>query len=349
MKNKIIITSVGCILLLCILGKIAFLTKEQQTFKDTNMQVVLSLEDEMNDNAIWCGTFNLVWNDLKNEIVKQDIVFTPQKQVIDNLNHETFRKEHLREDSYYKVLGPFTKELKIKIEQELMEKFQEKSAILDDFNWENRDPKDYFLYAMLKKEFTFHKAFDDLGTNHFGENQTATYFGISKKTNKEVREQVEVLQYKNEDNFAIKMRTKEDEEVIIVKGSKEQTFQSIYEQAIKKKEDVVSSFGTKDTLKIPAMKLRLKKEIEEVENQDFLTSAGESYHIQKAVQTIDVDISKNGGKIKSEAGMDVKWNGAQIEEARNLNVDDTFVIFLKEKEKDTPYFAMKVSDITQFQ
>jgi len=29
--------------------------------------------------------------------------------------------------------------------------------------------------------------------------------------------------------------------------------------------------------------------------------------------------------------------------------DDTFVIFLKEKEKKRPYFALRVNDITKFQ
>ena len=36
-------------------------------------------------------------------------------------------------------------------------------------------------------------------------------------------------------------------------------------------------------------------------------------------------------------------------ETRNLSVDNTFVIFLVEKEKKDPYFACKISNITKFQ
>jgi hypothetical protein len=36
-------------------------------------------------------------------------------------------------------------------------------------------------------------------------------------------------------------------------------------------------------------------------------------------------------------------------EKRYFLVDDTFVIFLKEKGKSTPYFALRVNDITKFQ
>ena len=36
------------------------------------MNAVLSLEDKIADDTVWCGTFNLIWNDLKNELAKKD-------------------------------------------------------------------------------------------------------------------------------------------------------------------------------------------------------------------------------------------------------------------------------------
>lgn len=35
------------------------------------------------------------------------------------------------------------------------------------------------------------------------------------------------------------------------------------------------------------------------------------------------------------------------EEPREFLVDDTFMLFLKEEEKDLPYFAAQISDIAQ--
>ena len=74
--------------------------------KTDNMSIVLSLEDKMTDNSVWCGTFNLIWNDLKNDFAKQDIVFNPQPDFVRNLNKGTFNTSHLSKDSYYKVYGP---------------------------------------------------------------------------------------------------------------------------------------------------------------------------------------------------------------------------------------------------
>ena len=38
-----------------------------------------------------------------------------------------------------------------------------------------------------------------------------------------------------------------------------------------------------------------------------------------------------------------------LETPREFVVDDTFTIFLKEKDKELPYFAAKISDITKVQ
>ena len=32
------------------------------------IETALTLEDEINTDTIWCGTFQLIWNDLKNDL-----------------------------------------------------------------------------------------------------------------------------------------------------------------------------------------------------------------------------------------------------------------------------------------
>lgn len=113
-----------------------------------NMNMVLSLEDNITDNSAWCGTFYLIWNDLKNDFAKQDIVFKSQPDFVKNLNKGTFNTSHL--SNYYKVYGPTSLEFKKQVEEAIKEKFNEKSDILDDFDWTLPDGRSYFLYAMLK-------------------------------------------------------------------------------------------------------------------------------------------------------------------------------------------------------
>lgn len=114
MKNKILKVIVVILIMILIIGIfVYFINKntKEGTGKisgyelKSNINVVASLEDEITEDTAWCGTFNLIWNDLKNDLAKQDIVFTPQLKMVENLNKETFNTSYLSEDSYYKTYG----------------------------------------------------------------------------------------------------------------------------------------------------------------------------------------------------------------------------------------------------
>lgn len=327
--------------------------KEKETFNTEGVTTTLTLEDEIQDDTIWCGTFQLIWNDLKNDLAKQDIVFTPQLKVVENLNKETFRVNDLSDKYFYIKIGTPSISLKKEIEQAIKDKFNEKSDILNDFEWENRDPKDYFLYAMLKKEFQFKKAFEELDNGKFADYENVSYFGIKKSSeSEELRNQVKVLYYNSKDDFAIKLITKQEDEVILCKNPKGNTFNEIYKNITTQESKYKGNknFQEGELLKVPNIKMNEKTEFTEIQNKSFLFSNGDSYHIEKALQTIQFELDKTGGKIKSEAGMMVKYESAiMIDEIREFAIDDTFAIFLIEKGKDKPYFAGKINDITKFQ
>ena len=318
---------------------------------NTKLSIVTSLEDEITSNTAWCGTFNLIWNDLKNDLAKQDIIFSPQPKMVDNLNKGTFNTSYLSEDSYYKVYGTPTPELKKQIEKAIKEKFNETSSILDDFNWENGQDGDHFLYVMLKKQFEFPKVFTKLENGDFGKYKNVKYFGIDSSTDEAVRDQVEVLYYNSSSDFAIKLKTKQNDEVIISRGNTENNFGDIFKGITEKssKYDGSKSFNETDKLKIPKISFNLKQEITEVENKVFTYSNGEEHYIETALQTIEFELDEKGGRIKSEAGIMDKLIAEMPEEPRDFMVDDTFTIFLKEEGRDLPYFAAQISDISQVQ
>lgn len=324
------------------------------TYSQNEFQVVLSLEDKISTDALWCGTFNLIWNDLKEELAKQDIVFTPQLEIVQNLNKGTFTVDQLDEKSYYKVYGTPSLELKAQIEKAIKEKFNETSDILDDFNWADATEKDYFLYAMLKKEFEFEKEFTELPKGNFGEYKNVQYFGIDGSTDAQVRNQVEVLYYNSKDDFAIKLITKGNDEVIIGKTNvekKEETFLNCYTTIKQKAENYRENknLTKEDVVRIPNITFKVKEEFKEIEQKPFLFSNGETYYIEKALQTIEFDLDKKGGRIKSEAGMGVKNTSLEMVEVREFIVDSTFSIFLQEKGKELPYFAAQISNISNVQ
>ena len=59
--------------------------------------------------------------------------------------------------------------------------------------------------------------------------------------------------------------------------------------------------------------------------------------------------NEKGGKIKSEAAIGIKMTSLIHEEIRTFEINDTFALFIKESNKNIPYLALKVNDITKFQ
>ena len=349
MKKIYLIIAVVVLLVLCI-GLYLLKNKRTTTYSDAKNDVILSLEDKITDDTIWCGTFNLIWNDLKNELAKQDIVFTPQIQDVINLNKGTFSTKDLDDSSYYKTYGHPTLELKKEIEKNIKEKFNENSDILDDFDW-NGNPDDYILYTMLKKVFTFPTPFDKLNNSYFKDVKDVKYFGIDSESDSKLRKQVTVLYY-SDDGYAVKLNTNENDEVILVKGDNGDNFLDVYKNTMNKAGKYTNkTFTDLDTLMVPNININVKKSFDQLTYKDFYFANGDEYHISKAVQTIKFELDNKGGKIKSEAGMQVAKNSVAIDEIeeRHFDFNDTFIIFLKEKNKDLPYFAAKISDIKKFQ
>ena len=112
MKKYLII---GCVSLIVLGGVICFTVNKKADLPVTKgVEVVPTMDDNLSRDASWCSTFQLVWNDMKNEIVKQDVVFSPQIKMVENLNKESFTEDMLSDEYYFKIYGFKNLELKEK-------------------------------------------------------------------------------------------------------------------------------------------------------------------------------------------------------------------------------------------
>ena len=325
---------------------------DKKVLKETlGVEVVPTLSDKIGTDTSWCPTFQLIWNDFKNEIVREDIKFEQQLDILENLNKGEFTTNDISDSHYYKVYGRKNLKLKNKIESAIKEKFNQESEILDKFDWSpdeldsGKDVIDrYFLYSMLYREFEFNKKFDTFN-DKFKEIENVKYFGIIKD-NDEIRDQIKVYYYNDEEDFAIKLLTKNSDEIIIIKNPRGNTFDEIYKNILNKK---VTDFKSNDNFMMPVIDFNVLREYVELENKEIKTLYG-IYMIDKAIQSIKFSLDEKGGKVKSEAGMDVKFETSILEnKSRYFYVNDTFALFLKESNKDKPYFALRVDDISKFQ
>ena len=303
-------------------------------------------------NQVWVGTFQLIWNDLIDEIIKHPVEFVGEKSpMADNLNRREFTVKDLSESSYYKKLGLASPEIKAEIEKGLKDKFNEKSDILDRFNW-TPAPEKYILYAMLKKDFQYIETFDKLEDDNFdGSDGKVKYFGIDEDSKWNLRNTVGVLFYNNSDDFAVSLKSKQGDTVYLYRTNDNETFDVLYSDMLKKSKGYKGKkyFAKIDEFKAPMIEFKSEREFPELSNKPIKDSR---FLISKAIETVQFKMDEAGVKLKSEAGMMVATSAApgfDVEMPRYFYCDGKYIIFMLDKDKNKPYFALKVDDAKKLQ
>lgn len=293
-------------------------------------------------NKVWVGTFNLVWNDLMN-VIGGEIKFEDgESNLANELNKQSFNISELNENSYFKIHGEESLKLKSKIEEGIKEKFNETSSIINKCDWKSKNG--YILYAMLKKEFNYLEKFPTLNDSTFGKSEEKVkYFGLEPDRAQDASKNVEVLFYNSKRDFAIKLKTKEGEEVYLYRTNGEnKSFEENYKEMLEKNSKYTgkTNFEQKDILKIPFIKVS-----DEI-NYDELCGRyikGTKWYIEQALQTIDFELNNYGGSVKSEALIEA-FRFSVFDKGREFIFNDTFLLYLKEQSKEKPYFALRVDN-----
>lgn len=335
------------------------------------------------DNA-WTPTFQLCWNEFIKLTGRDKIEFVGgNTEFVDELNQQNFKTSDLSSDSYYTAVGKQTLKFKKKIQKDIKIKFNEKSDILNAFEFPNvRDGRtdQWFLYSILIKDFKFTAPFDNLDSDLF--NKTAgtsyKYFGFDgvKKENKNIKalkNDIQELFYASDDDFALKITDKlKKDEMILYLTNSEESFDDIYNEILCKeqnkneytekrlkefKEQYKSSANRaidfRNLYKIPYLNInetiKYDNELADkpIKDKNY-ESNGKTWVIDKTLQTIKFAMDNKGAKLKSEAAMSVAKTSLDPEAKIILDnyyyFDRPFVIFLKEKGKDKPYFAARIND-----
>ena len=340
-KIFIIVLCVGIILSGVVYAtiKISQSIKEKAEMTPTYTSKISSIDT----NKVWVGTFNLVWNDFMNDVIGDKIEFEDGYSALaDELNKQTFTVEQLNKNSYFKIHGKENLTLKNQIEQGIKQKFNETSSIIDKCDWKKGEG--YVLYAMLKKEFNFLEKFPTLNENTFGDSkEKVKYFGIEPDTEQVASKNIEILFYNSKEDFAIKLKTKEGEEVYLYRTTGEnKSFEENYKemQVKQSKYNGEKTWNKNDILNIPFIKVKDEINYDELCGRYIKNT---DWYIAQALQTIDFELNNYGGSVKSEALIEA-FKSALLEKGREFIFNNDFILFLKEEDKTKPYFALKVDN-----
>ena len=154
-------------------------------------------------NVIWCSSFQLAWNKLKNDIAGEPVQVKNGGDIVELLNNATETDEDISKDSFYAAIGPATDKYINKIRREMSSKFPQKK--LPDLHPITNGIITY-SYLQAKVEFTMPFFSDPFPTAFQDSHGTAfptRSFGIRREHENDylmLRDNVDVLHYLEEND-----------------------------------------------------------------------------------------------------------------------------------------------------
>jgi hypothetical protein len=177
-------------------------------------------------------------------------------------------------------------------------------------------------------------------------------FGIGphKSAQDSMYPQVLILDYQNEDDFVIELKTKSEGDRLILakvqpKGTLSDTVMSVRERIARTN---VESAATNDLLIVPRMKLNLTREYSEIEGLRLVpqgANIAKDLVLLSAVQNTQFEMNEKGVELRSEAHMSIGC--AKQEEPvpkHKLVFNKPFLVLLGRTGAKMPYFAVWVDN-----
>ena len=279
--------------------------------------------DENTINNLWVGTLDLAWKDLEDKIGLNKIELEGEMpQIANDLNESTFSKEMLNPNDY-----------KINVERTLT--------------------NGYKIDATLNKELNFLESFDNFNDYKwtFGNSEEyIKYFGINNASPEKMNKNVEILFYNKLNNgsllsndMAIKLKTKEGDEIILYRTDDKKSFDEYYEDIKTKSKNYKgrTEFTKDDELRIPYVKVNGMINYNELYEKKIKNSNG--LYIYDVIQNVNFYLNERGCNLSSKATMVTEYMGIG-QDTKYCYFQDTFIVFMKEANSDKPYFALKVDN-----
>jgi hypothetical protein len=308
--------------------------------KSTAVSAHMEKEIKQGENILYCSTFQLAWNQLTDDIIKEEIKLFDNPETSQKLNKRLTGKKDLSDKYYLAMAGYGRDNIVEKINKALNEKFQDNAPTVK----EEMSPRDILAYAFLYKNLEFQEEFEKLDMDFNGEKVQAFGINQNRQDTFKMAEQVKVLDYKNTEDFIIELVPKsQDDEIILAKISPEEDLLKTIEKVQNRINSSESTFlRPEEIIKIPKFDFDIKHDYKELIGQRLLNEEFSTYFIAKALQNTKFKLNEKGAVLESEAKILLKESC--VEDMRSFIFNKPFLIILKEKEAQYPYFALWVDN-----
>jgi hypothetical protein len=296
------------------------------SLKQTDFVSTLENPISENKNVIYAPAFLFAWDKIKEELKSPIIVGSTNSLDFNLLNKSISHQSSLENNEYTATAEIVDGAIIAKAFFNKTNPFETKLQVLDDpINFDKTKVSAFGMY-------------------YYNEN-------VIKFT--------QVLYYKDDNNFILKLEPKDKQhEIILVKGlDKYQTLKDainltngLLVQGKKEQTDnkLIWKYqiAPEDIFAIPAIKFNIATNYKNVEGQNFLTSDRKKHTVEIAYQRTGFILNENGAVVESEAMVAVDSVGLEpiITHPKKMIFDKPFLIIIKRVDKKNPYFVMKVAN-----
>jgi len=306
-------------------------------------------------NVIWCSSFQLAWNEVKDNVVHAPLQVIGAEEVAARLNATKQSASDLDPKSFYIAGGWIKDGIVGKIKKDMAAKFP--SHVLPDFN-------DYdagiLAYSYLTANVPFKHPFLEIEqgfsfTDSQGIKTETEAFGVWGAYHgryKRMREQVQILYCRSDEHpgdvveYALDLcRHSQPYQVVVAviepRNSLAETIDHLriqigqYEKSGGYKYEEGRRLRETDVLRVPEMVLRIDHRFFELIGKILMNVKGP---ITEAMQTIEFRLDRSGAAVESEAVLAAKAI------PREFVFDRPFLVYMQKRGAEQPFFVMWVDN-----
>jgi hypothetical protein len=301
-------------------------------------------------SVLWCGTFQLVWNEMCG-LVGEDLHFENDPPMVAEMNKKAFTAASLDDDSYVALAGHVRDGIHGKITAALATKFKGRASphFLPNPATTPR-PQDIAGYAYLFKHLEFAVPFERLEQPLPFEGTPVSAFGMGeyKPGHQAMYPQISILEYKGPDDFIIELKTKTAGDQLIL--AKVRPAATLGQTVAEVNQRIAAAKPTpavmNDVLAVPRFNFDVTRQFQEIMGAGYLVvknpAVAKDLRVMEALQNIRFELDEKGVRLRSEAHMSLSCGAESRAVTHWLIFDKPFLVLMKRTGAAVPYFAMWV-------
>lgn len=291
-------------------------------------------------NYVFGGAMQLAVNELNTNILHGKLQLdlsgeTETQRLLSIFNRSEFTTNDLDASSYY-VKSGYGQNTVDTINKESKNKFPDKS--FGDLSI-SLSPNDFISYAYFLKQIEYQTAFQKNTVQFLGQNVD----GFIASGNQQ-RKNVQIVEYKNDDNFIVKLNLKDNgDEIYLAKGYDMSNPESAL--VVINRNTQINTMGSDDLFEAPEIHLNLSRNYNGFQDKYLKNSGFENYVIKVMTENVKFDMDNEGARVENEAYIvEVGSMPGNQSKIKRLLFNKPYWVVMKRANSSNPYFILGVKN-----